>query len=101
MQPITTYPESNPTQPPTSKSYNNYYAALQYGANDYSDDETVIMANSKVKNPMDEESTVETAYSVWGSDEESELDKGVGGLDLAHHNSKHFNGQENARNVPR
>ena len=46
---------------------------------------------------MDEESTVETAYSVWGSDEESELDKGVGGLDPAHHDSKHVNGQENAR----
>ena len=100
MRSITIYPESNPTQPPTSKSYNNYYSALQYGANDYSDDETVIMANNKGKNPLDEESTVETAYSVWGSDEESELNKGVGGLDPAHHNSKHVNGQEHARERP-
>ena len=100
MRTITIYPESNPTQPPTSKSNNNYYAALQYGSNDYSDDETVIMTNNTVKNPMDEESTVETAYSVWGSDEESELDKGVGGLDPAHQDSERVNGQENARERP-
>ena len=49
---------------------------------------------------MDEEGTVQTAFSVWGSDDESELDKGVGGLDPAHGNSNHVNGQEKARERP-
>ena len=75
---------STPTQLPTTTSKNNYYLALQFGANDYSDDETVIMANRIGENLKDEESTVETAFSVWGSDDESELNHGVGGLDPAH-----------------
>ena len=58
------------------------------------------MANNEGKNPMDEESTVQTSYSVWGSDDESELDKGVGGLDPAHHNSNHVNGREKAQERP-
>ena len=75
---------STPTQLPTPTSKNNYHSSLQYGANDYSDDKTVIMANKIGENLQDEESTVETAFSVWGSDDESELDHGVGGLDPAH-----------------
>ena len=43
---------------------------------------------------MDEEITVGTAFSVWGSDEESVLDKGVGGLDPAHSDDRHVNGQK-------
>ena len=100
VQSITTYPKSNPTQPPTSKSNNNYYSSLQYDANDCSDDETVIMANKEGANLMDEEGTVQTAFSVWGSDDESELDKGVGGLDPTHHDINHVNGRENARERP-
>ena len=100
MQSITTYPKSNPTQPPTAKSNNNYYSSLQYDANDYSDDETVIRANKGGANLMDEEATVVTAFSVWGSDDKSELNKGVGRLDPAHHNRDHVNGQENARERP-
>ena len=49
---------------------------------------------------MDEEATVQTAFSVWGSDDESELDKGVGGLDPAHHESDHMNGQKKAQERP-
>ena len=49
------------------------------------------MANKEGENPMDEEGTVQTAFSVWGSDDESELDKGVGGLDPAHRDSDHVN----------
>ena len=74
MQTITAYPESNPTQLPTTKSNINYYSSLQYGANDCSDDETVIMANKTGANLKDEEGTVQTAFSVRGSDEESELE---------------------------
>ena len=51
------------------------------------------MANKRGENLKDEESTVETAFLVWGSDDESELDKGVGGLDPAHHDSDHVNGR--------
>ena len=58
-----------PTQLPTTASMNNNYSSLQYGANDYSDDKTVIMANKIGENLKDEESTVETAFLVWGSDE--------------------------------
>ena len=58
------------------------------------------MANKRGENLKDEESTVETAFSVWGSDDESELDKGVGGLDTAHQGIRHINGQENARERP-
>ena len=58
------------------------------------------MANKRGENLKDEESTVETAFSVWGSDDESELDHGVGGLDPAHQDSKHINGQERARDAP-
>ena len=58
------------------------------------------MANKRGENLKDEESTLETAFSVWGSDDESELDKGVGGLDPAHHDSNHVNGRENARERP-
>ena len=90
---ITAYPKWTPTQLPTPASQNNYYLSLQYGANDCSDDETVIMANKRGENLKDEESTVETAFLVWGSDDESELDKGVGGLDPAHHDSDHVNGR--------
>ena len=72
---------SIPTQPPTAKS--NYYAALLFDVNDCSDGETVVDKKKEGENQMDEETTVETAYSVWGSDEESVLDKGVGGLDPA------------------
>ena len=43
---------------------------------------------------MDEETTVGTVFSVWGSDEESVLDKGAGGLDPAHSDDKHVNGRE-------
>ena len=100
MQTITVYPKSIPTQLPTPASNNNYYSSLQYGANDCSDDETVIMANKRSENLKDEESTVETAFLVWGSDDESELDKGVGGLDPAHHNINHVNRRENARERP-
>ena len=64
-----------PTQLPTPTSKNNNDSALQYDTNDYSDDKTVIMANKRGENLKDEESTVETAFSVWGSDDESELDK--------------------------
>ena len=49
---------------------------------------------------MDEEATVQTASSVWGSDGESELDKGVGGLDPAHRDNNHVNGREKARERP-
>ena len=100
MQPITAYPKSNPTQLPTPKSNINYYSSLQYGANDCSDDEAVIMANKEGANLKDEEGTVQTAFSVWGSDDKSELDKGVGGLDPAHHDINHLNGRENARERP-
>ena len=100
MQPITAYPKSNPTQLPTPKSNINYYSSLKYGANDCSDDETVIMANKEGANLMDEEGTVQTAFSVWGSDDKSELDKGFGGLDPTHHNINHVNGRENARERP-
>ena len=58
------------------------------------------MANKIGENLKDEDSTVETAYSVWGSDDESELDHGVGGLDPAHWDNRHLNGQENAREHP-
>ena len=101
MQPMKAYPKSNPPQPPTSKSNINYYFSLQYGANDCSDDETVIMANKEGANLMDEEGTVQTACSVWGNDDESELDKGVGGLDPAHHDIDQVNGREMRGNVPR
>ena len=49
---------------------------------------------------MDKETTVETAFSVWGSDEESVLDKGVGGLDPAHSDDRQVNGQEKTRERP-
>ena len=49
---------------------------------------------------MDEEATVETTFSVWGSDEESVLNKGVGGLDPAHSDEKHVNGRVKARERP-
>ena len=49
---------------------------------------------------MDKETIVGTAFSVWGSDEESVLDNGVGGLDPAHSDEKHVNGQEKARERP-
>ena len=49
---------------------------------------------------MDKEATVETAFSVWGSDEESVLDKGVGGLDPAHSDKNLDNGREKARERP-
>ena len=81
---------SIPTQPPTAKS--NYYAALLFDVNYYSDGETVVDKKKEGENQMDEETTVETAFSVWGSDEESVLDKGVGGLDPAHSNDRHGNG---------
>ena len=58
------------------------------------------MANKEGENPLDEEGTVQTAFSVWGSDDESELDKGVGRLDPAHHDSDHVNGREKARERP-
>ena len=58
------------------------------------------MENQKGGNSMDEEATVVTAFSVWGSDEESVLDKGVGGLDPAHSDTNHVNGQEKARERP-
>ena len=58
------------------------------------------MANKRGENLKDEEGTVETTFSVWGSDDESELDKGVGGLDPAHQDSTLVNGQENARERP-
>ena len=97
---ITAYLQSTPTQLSTPASRNNSYSSLQHGANDYSDDETVIMANKRGENLKDEESTVETAFSVWGSDDKSELDHGVGGLDPAHQDNRHLNGQENARERP-
>ena len=62
---------STPTQLPTTTSKNNYYSALQYGANNYSDDKTVIMANKIGENLKDKESTVETTFSVLGCDDES------------------------------
>ena len=37
------------------------------------------MANKRGENLKDEESTAKTAFSVWGSDDKSELDHGVGG----------------------
>ena len=49
---------------------------------------------------MDEETTVGTAFSLWGNDEESVLDKGVGGLDPAHSDDRHVNGQEKRRERP-
>ena len=49
---------------------------------------------------MDKETTVETVFSVWGSDEESVLNKGVGGLDPAHSDDRHVNGQEKTRERP-
>ena len=49
---------------------------------------------------MDKEGSVQTAFSVWVSDDESELDKGVGGLDPAHHDIDQVNGRENARERP-
>ena len=49
---------------------------------------------------MDEETTVGTAFSVWGSDEESVLDKGVGELDPVHSDDKHVNGREKTRERP-
>ena len=58
------------------------------------------MANKEGANLKDEEGTVQTAFSVWGSDDESELDKGVGGLDPAHHDINHVNGRNNARERP-
>ena len=58
------------------------------------------MANKISENLKDEESTVETAFSVWGSDDESELDHGVGGLDPAHQDDRRLNRQENARERP-
>ena len=69
---------STPTHLPTTTSKNNYYSALRFGANNHSDDETVVMTNKVGENLKDEESTVETAFSIWGSDDESELDHGVG-----------------------
>ena len=89
---------SIPTQPPTAKS--NFYAALQFDVNDCSDDETVVKRKNGSENQMDEETTVGTAFSVWGSDEESVLDKGVGGLDPAHSDDRHVNGQEKTRERP-
>ena len=58
------------------------------------------MENKEGKNQMDEETTVGTAFSVWGSDEESVPDKGVGGLDPAHSNYKYVNGREKTRERP-
>ena len=89
---------SNPTQTPTATA--NYYAAIRFDINDCSDGETVVKRKKEGKNQMDEEATVETAFSVWGSDEESVLDKGVGGLDLAHSDKNCVNGRENARERP-
>ena len=43
---------------------------------------------------------METAFSVWGSDDESELDHGVGGFDPAHQDNRRLNGQANARERP-
>ena len=59
------------------------------------------MANKIGENLKEDKNTVETAFSVWGSDDESELDHGVGGLDPAHQDTRHFNGQEIRGSVPR
>ena len=91
---------STHTHPPTTTAKNDYYAALQFGANDQSDDKTVVMTNRLGENLKDEESTVETAFSVWGSDNESELDHGVGGLDPARHDDRPLNGPAKARERP-
>ena len=91
---------STPTHLPTTTSNNNNYSALRFGANDHSDDETVVMTNKRGENLKDEESTVETAFSVWGSDDESELDHGVGGLDPARHDDRPLNGPAKARERP-
>ena len=91
---------STPTHPPITTAKNNYYAALRFGANDHSDDKTVVMTNKVGENLKDEESTVETAFSVWGSDDELELDHGVGGLDPAHHDDRPLNGPAKARERP-
>ena len=40
---------------------------------------------------------METAFSVWGSDDESELDHGVGGLYPAHQDDRPLNGPSKAR----
>ena len=58
------------------------------------------MTNKVGENLKDEESTVETAFSVWGSDDESELDHGVGGLDPAHLDERPLNGTLKARERP-
>ena len=42
------------------------------------------MAKKIGENLKGEESTVDTMFSVWGSDNESELDHDVGGLNPAH-----------------
>ena len=91
---------STPTHPPTTTAKNNYYAALRFDANDHSDDETVVMTNKVGENLKDEESMVETAFSVWGSDDESELDHGVGGLDPSHQDDRPLNGPAKARERP-
>ena len=53
-----------PMHLPTTTSKNNYYLALQFDANDHSNDKTVVMTNKVGENLKDEESTVETAFSV-------------------------------------
>ena len=54
------------------------------------------MTNKMGENPQGEEGTMSTAFSVWGSDEDSELDRGVGGLDPAQKDDKPLNGPSTA-----
>ena len=52
------------------------------------------------ESPQGEEGTVSTAFSVWRSDEDSELDHGVGGLDPAQQDQKTRNGPPSTRERP-
>ena len=89
-----------PTHPPTTTAHNNYYDVLRSDVKDHSDDETIVMTNKTGENLQGEEGTVSTAFSVWRSDEDSELDHGVGGLDPAQQDDKPLNGPLTARERP-
>ena len=69
---------------------------LRSDVNNHSDDDTVVMTSKSSENLQDEESTVDTAFSVWGSDKDSELDHGVGGLDPAQQDDRPLNGPPKA-----
>ena len=65
--------------------------ALGFGANDHSDDKAVVMTNKTSKNLQGKESPVEISFFVCGSDNESELDHGIRGLDPSKYDDRPLN----------